>query len=152
MLLLCAGLLFGGMSYFLPMPAIWRVGIMALVWLITVYYCLRYALQKLPQTIVALHVNSKNQLKLVQKNGEQLEVQVQANTVVTSYLTVLNCLVLNSQEKEATFWQKLFTQHVIILPDAVDAEAYRQLRVWLRWAKGISPQTATLDSAEDKMV
>ena len=72
--------------------------------------------------------------------------RVQANTVVTGYLTVLNC-----QLKEATFRQKIFALHVIILPDAVDAEDYRQLRVWLRWAKGILPQTAVLDPAEDKI-
>ncbi len=94
-----------------------------------------------------MHINQKNQLTLVRNDGQQLVVQVLENTVVTAHITVLNCRLLS-----ATFWQKLFAQHVIILPDAVDRESYRQLRVWLRWAKGILPQTAALDSAEDKIV
>ena len=144
--MLAAGLLFGGMCFFVPLPWLFRTVLVSAVLLATVYYCLRYALLKLPNSLVALHINNKNQLQLVCKDGQQLEALVQANTVVTGYLTVLNC-----QLKEATFRQKIFALHVIILPDAVDAEDYRQLRVWLRWAKGILPQTAVLDPAEDKI-
>lgn len=60
----------------------------------------------------------------------QLEVSVLQNTTVTAYLTVLNAQLL-----EATFWQRILPQHVVIFSDDVDAEAYRQLRVWLRWSK-----------------
>jgi toxin CptA len=66
----------------------------------------------------------------VRKDGKLEEAYVQKNTVVTEYLTVLNC-----QLSEANVLQKVFPLHLVILPDAVDAEPYRQLRVWLRWEK-----------------
>ena len=135
------------MVYFVPLDIGLRLLCALLMLMMVVYFCLRDALLKLPSSIVAMHINQKNQLTLVRKNGQHLPVQVLENTVVTGKLTVLNCRLI-----EATFWQKLFALHVIILPDAVDGESCRQLRVWLRWAKNILPQTAALDSAEDKMV
>ena len=146
-LLVAGGLLFIAMIYFVPMAAWLRMLCVLVLVMIATYFCLRDAFLKLPNSVVAIHINNKNQLTLVRKDGQQLVVQVLANTVVTSFLTVLNCQLI-----EANFWQKLFHQHVIILPDAVNGESYRQLRVWLRWAKNILPQTAALVSAEDKIV
>ena len=88
----------------------------------------KHGLLLLPWSCVKLSINTKNQLQFTRKDGKQLEVLVQANSVVTPYL-----IILNSQIKEASFLQRLFVQHLIIFPDAVDAENYRQLRVWLRW-------------------
>ena len=93
-----------------------------------IYSVFKYGLLLLPWSCVRLSVNTKNQLQLTRKDGKQLEVSVQANSVVTPYLTILN-----SRIKEASFLQGLFVQHCIIFPDAVDAENYRKLRVWLRW-------------------
>ena len=121
--------------------------VLLLVLLSTGYFCLRDALLWLPWSYKAIHIDHKNQLRLTQKSGKQFEMHVLANTVVTAYLTVLN-----GQLKEATLLQKLIAKHLIILPDAVDAEDYRQLRVWLRWSKVIAPQTKALDVAEDKIV
>lgn len=135
------------MSYFLPLQVFWRMLMMVPVVLATAFSIWRYAFLALPSSIVTIQINSKNQLKLVRKDGQHLSVQVQANTVVTSGLTVLNC-----QLEEASLWQKILVQHVIILPDMVDAESYRQLRVWLRWGKVQKNQTVALDSSEEKMV
>ena len=92
-------------------------------------------------------VNKNSQLFIVLNNGQQVEMCLQENTVVTTYLTVINCLV-----KEASLLQKLLPSAIIILPDAVDAEHFRQLKVWLRWAKRKSAHTDALDSAEEKTV
>ena len=75
-----------------------------------------------------IKVNVKSQMQLIRQDGKQLEVTVLGNTVVTPYLTVLNC-----RHNQLTFAQRLFAQHIIIFPDAVDTEAYRRLRVYLRW-------------------
>ncbi len=75
-----------------------------------------------------IKVNVKSQMQLIRQDGKQLEVTVLGNTVVTPYLTVLNC-----RHNQLTFAQRLFSQHIIIFSDAVDAEAYRRLRVYLRW-------------------
>ncbi len=93
------------------------------------YAVCRHGLLLLPWACVALKINSKNELQLVRKDGRALRVIVQPDSVVTPYLTVFN-----SQLDDGASWQqRLFVQHVIILTDAVDAEHYRQFRVWLRW-------------------
>lgn len=95
-----------------------------------VYTVCCYILRLFLWSIIALKINSKNQLHFIRKDGIQFEVSVLQNTTVTAYLTVLNARLL-----EATFWQRVSPQHVVIFSDDVDAEAYRQLRVWLRWSK-----------------
>jgi len=37
--------------------------------------------------------------------------------------------------QDANSFERLFSAHLVILPDMLEAEAYRQLRVWLRWGK-----------------
>jgi toxin CptA len=129
-LLVCAVFFFGLMVFLVPLSQVMRVVILTIALTATLHFCLLNALLLRTQSIVALKINSKNELQLVCKNGEQLEVIVQKNTVVTPYLTVLNC-----QLQEPTFLQRLLPKHIVILPDAMNVEDYRQLRVWLRWAR-----------------
>ena len=60
---------------------------------------------------------------LVARNGDQVTARVLADSLVTPYITVLNVLPQGSY----------LARSVIILPDSLDAESFRQLRVWLRW-------------------
>jgi toxin CptA len=62
-------------------------------------------------------------VQLVARNGDQVTARVLADSLVTPYITLLNVLPQGSY----------FTRSVIILPDSLDAESFRQLRVWLRW-------------------
>lgn len=105
----------------------WLISAMIIV--SAVYAILYHGLLLLPWSCVGLKVNKKNQLELVLKNGDILEVIVQPNSVVTLYLTVINSYI-----KDAGLIHGLFHQHHIIFFDAVNADDYRQLRVWLRWA------------------
>jgi toxin CptA len=61
---------------------------------------------------------------LVARNGDQVSARVLADSLVTSFITVLNVLPQGSY----------LARSVIILPDSLDAESFRQLRVRLRWA------------------
>jgi len=123
-----AGLFFSSMLFLTPLPQWLRFVLLSLILVATVYFSLRDVLLRLPWSYVALIINNKNQLYLECKNSEQVEVFVQKNTVVTPYLTVLNC-----QLKEPNLLQRLFSQSILIVPDAMVAEDYRQLCVWLRW-------------------
>ncbi|MDO9102860.1 MAG: hypothetical protein Q7J20_10645 [Candidatus Nitrotoga sp.] len=60
---------------------------------------------------------------LVARNGDQVTTRVLADSLVTPFITILNVLPQGSY----------LARSVIILPDSLDAEAFRQLRVWLRW-------------------
>lgn len=109
-----------------------------------IYTVLFHGLLLLPWSCVALNINTKNQLQLIRKDGKPLEVTVQAHSVVLPYLTVLNCQYGIDSQAQASFLRRSFarcfiTRSLIILPDALDAEKYRQLRVWLRWGYSRQP-------------
>jgi toxin CptA len=95
-----------------------------------IYSVCQYGLLLLPWSYIALNVSSSNQLQLVRRDGKQIDVHVHGDSVVTPYLTVVNC-----QVADAPLLTRLFAPRLVILPDALDAESYRQLRVWLRWGK-----------------
>ena len=95
-----------------------------------IYTVCQYGLLLLPWSYIALNVSSSNLLQLVRRDGKQIDVHVCGDSVVTPFLTVVNC-----QVADAPLLTRLFAPHLVILPDALDAESYRQLRVWLRWGK-----------------
>jgi hypothetical protein len=67
----------------------------------------------------------------MRRDGTQLSgLIVCADSVVTPYLTVVRY-----RSNNASLLRHIFTAPLIILPDAIDVESYRQLRVWLRWGQ-----------------
>ncbi|CAH1091075.1 protein YgfX [Candidatus Nitrotoga sp. 1052] len=60
---------------------------------------------------------------LVARNGDQVTARVLADSLVTPFITVLNVLPQGAY----------LARSIIILPDSLDAESFRQLRVWLKW-------------------
>lgn len=131
--LLCAliiGASLGASCILLLVDLTWLVKLISVltILIVAVYYVLFRALLLLPFSYLVLDVDVKNQLKLIRKDGKILKAGVLADSVVTPYLTILHFSC-----ESATFLGRLFGQHLIILPDALDAESYRQLRVWLRW-------------------
>ncbi|HWT28123.1 MAG TPA: protein YgfX [Methylophilaceae bacterium] len=79
--------------------------------------------QRTPQACKALCLDSKGAWQLEYADGSVHAVTILPTSFVAPYLTILHCRL-------AGRWS---SQSVVILPDAVDAEAYRRLRVWLRW-------------------
>lgn len=130
-LIICAiGL---GAGAILILPALnWQIKlILGIIILSAVIYSIcQYGLLLLPWSCVALNVSSSNQLELVRRDGKCLQVNICNDSVVTPYLTVVNCKV-----QDANICARLFTLHLVILPDMLDTEGNRQLRVWLRWGK-----------------
>ncbi|HNU66259.1 MAG TPA: hypothetical protein PKL42_03955 [Methylotenera sp.] len=133
-MLIAAALFFASMLFVVPIAwrywSAFRWVLLAFIVLVTIYVIAKNALLSLPWSYVGLSIDSKNQLQLLRKNGTRLDVLVRPSTTVTAFLTVLN-----GQVKSPTLLEKIFTLHVLILPDTLNAEDYRQLRVWLRWAK-----------------
>ena len=93
------------------------------------YVVARAALLRGSSAVVALEVTSDNALSIQTRSGEWIECEVLGSTYVVSFLTVLN---LREIEKGSV-------RHIMILPDSMDAEDFRRLRVWLRWKHG-TPQ------------
>ena len=108
----------------------WQIKLIACVMIagMGVYTICQHGLLVLHGSCVAILINQKNQIQLLLKDDRLVEVTLLPNSVMTTSLTILN-----GQPKEAFGWQRLLTHHILIFADCVDAEQYRQLRVWLRW-------------------
>lgn len=118
-------------SILIPLNLYWQIKLVlvTVVALAAIYTVSRYGLLCLPSSYVALMVNAKNELQITRRDGVQLtDLSVTVDSVVTPVLTVIAY-----HQKNATLLNRVFCARLIILPDALDAESYRQLRVWLRW-------------------
>ena len=71
--------------------------------------------------IVRLLLRADGKLEYLRSNGETGETRVHLHSTVTPQLTVL--LLRFGKRLEA----------LVLLPDSLPAEAFRQLRLWLRW-------------------
>jgi len=117
----------------IPLAFPWQIKSLAVLVILAFasYAICRYGLLILPWSALTLGVNVKNELQITYRNGAQLSnLVVAADSVVTPYLTVVHFY-----EKDASLLRRFFTRHVVVLPDALDKESYRQLRVWLRWGQ-----------------
>ena len=112
---------FGALYIVILLAFSWQIKLLlsAMIMVSAVYALLCHGFLLLPWSCIALKINTKNQLQLVRKNRQLLDVTVQPNSVVTPYLTVLN-----SSVKDASFMHRLLDQHLIIFPDAVNANDY----------------------------
>lgn len=71
--------------------------------------------------IARLTLRSDGHLEYVRINGESGEAQIHPHTTVTSWLTV----VLLRQAKRI--------EVLVVMPDVLNRDDFRQLRLWLRW-------------------
>lgn len=86
----------------------------------------RNALTRGGNAVVEIGVASDTALSIRTRRGEWLECEVRGDTYVAWFLTVLNLRQIGTGKRLS----------VAILPDAIDAEDFRRLRVWLRWHRG----------------
>ena len=87
------------------------------------FYGARDAWRVLGGAAVALRLRSDCSCEIATRQGRWLEARLLGSTFVSPYLTVLNLRPKGG----------LFARHVVILPDAVDTEGFRRLRVLLKW-------------------
>ncbi len=88
------------------------------------------ALLRAPDALVALEITSDNQFSIQKRRGEWIACEVLGSTYVASFLTILNLKATDSGR----------TTRAVILPDSLDAEDFRKLRVWLRWKRDPQPR------------
>lgn len=88
-----------------------------------VYYLRHYALLKSPESIVAFELSEAMQCMLNTRGGKHIPCVILGSTFVAPYLVVLNLRPEN----------KWLDCSVVIFPDSMGGEEFRQLRVLLRW-------------------
>jgi toxin CptA len=93
----------------------------------TSHAILLHGLRHLKHSVVALQLMPDNSVSIDLKDGRRQAVRVMPSTVVTPLLTIMHYRL-----HEAAWYGPM--RYLLVLADAVDAEEYRRLRVYLRWA------------------
>lgn len=106
----------------LPVVLLAKVAITFLLLSAAAYYCCRDAWLLLPTSVIALRMRG-NEVTLVTRGGEEISGQVSGDSFVTPVLTILN--IFRSG--------RIGRHSVVILPDSLDKESFRELRVSLKW-------------------
>jgi toxin CptA len=106
----------------LALPLWAKLAIVFLLLLSLLYYLLRDAWLSVRISCVGLVLEGDDVI-LLMRDDTRLPCVILHDTLVTPYLTVLNVLPQDAR----------FARSVVILPDSMDAEAFRQLRVRLKW-------------------
>lgn len=83
----------------------------------------RNALLKSPAAVVAIEIASDDVLSIRTRRGNWVQYDVCDDTYVLWFLTVLNLRRARNGRRVS----------VALLPDAIHADDFRKLRVWLRW-------------------
>ena len=86
---------------------------------------LHHALWRTPDAIVAARLADATEASLKRRDGRVIDADILGTTYVTPSLTVLNV-----RERGARA-----ARHIVLVPDNIDAEAFRRLRVLLRWSR-----------------
>jgi toxin CptA len=90
----------------------------------------RTALLLTPDSVVAIEIGSDDTLSIQTRRGNWIsECEVLESTYVAAFLAIVN---VREPEMGAV-------RHVVLLPDSIEAEDFRRLRVWLRWKRSALP-------------
>ena len=81
------------------------------------------ALLRATDAVIGLEITSDDKFSIQTRRGGWIECEVLGSTYVISFLAILNLKRTDSGK----------ITHAVILPDSLDTEEFRKLRVWLRW-------------------
>ena len=118
-----AGIVFFAMVGLPLWARIAGAGILIVQWV----FCMRrHALMLAADSPTGIEINSNNEFSLGMRSCEWRNYDVLGSTYVMPYLTVLQL-----QQKGGRAINR-----IALLPDSLQAEDFRKLRVWLRWKEG----------------
>jgi toxin CptA len=114
-----------GLAGFWLAPLTWPVsaGASAMIALSLVVSLRRHAFRSSPGAIIELEVDEQCLAAAQLRDGRWLECEVDASSFVSPMLTIVNLRPRLRGGMRA----------VLVAPDCVQLEAFRRLRVWLRW-------------------
>lgn len=119
----------------LMMPPSFKLTGSALLIISLVFYLRRYALLRSPDSVSSLEVTNEMACLLNTRDGGQIACALLGSSFVAPYLAVLDLNPLKIDKTDASPRQssRYFSRSVVILPDGINPEEFRQLRVLLRW-------------------
>lgn len=112
-----------GLVLVLPLPIWLKVAAILAFCASFVFYLERNARLAAPNSIIALETGEDCTCVIETRNGRRLDGILLPTSYVSASLTVLNFKAHGER----------LVRHVVILPDAINSEDFRKLRVFLRW-------------------
>jgi toxin CptA len=106
----------------LVLPVWSRMALVLVLALNFLYLLRRDILLDLPTSCIGLSLE-KEGVEILTRNGARLPCKVLNSSLVTPAITVVKILPQGAR----------LARSAVILPDSLDAEAFRQLRIWLKW-------------------
>lgn len=111
------------MFWLAPLPHWFAVLLMPL-FLGSAWHTLRRdGFRTLRQSLIALRLDADCRCEFQTRTGAWHEAALLGSSFISPYLTVLNLKPAGGR----------LVKYLVILPDTVDAEDFRRLRVWLKW-------------------
>jgi toxin CptA len=107
---------------FVPIPKVAIFLLVIVLILSAIYYCLRDALLALASSWISLRFEDER-VVLCNRNGDEFTGKLLGSSVVTPLLVILQISLPNY----------LLKQNVVLMPDSMDAESFRKLRVAVKW-------------------
>ncbi len=121
----------------LPIALYLKLLIIALILLSSAYFILCDAWLLLPWSWQRVAVNSKGELTVTNKRGQQFQPALAANSFIHA-----DCTILNFKRDGLKF----ALLPMILISHAENENELRRLRVWLRWFKHQEDLSATGDA------
>ena len=112
-----------GMVLALPLPIGVKLVTTLVICISLVFYLMRNARLAAPNSIIALEVKEDCTCAIETRSGKRLDCIVLPTSYVSASLTILNLKADG----------EMLARHVVILPDSLNPEDFRKLRVLLRW-------------------
>lgn len=111
------------MIWLVPAP-LWLAVLLTLLFMGSAgYYLRRDSLRMQQDSVVAFRLHDDCRCEFQTRAGDWHEADLLGTSFVAPYLAVLNLQPAGRR----------LARHLVILPDGVDAEDFRRLRVWLKW-------------------
>lgn len=125
---ICSALLFSGYAlailivFLLPILVLAKAALAVLLAYALFYYLRRDAWLMLASSPLAIRIEGHD-IALLTRGGGEVQGRISGSSVVTPLITILNVLPL---AKEGA-------RYVVIFPDSMEKERFRELRVLLKW-------------------
>ncbi len=118
-----------GLLWPLALPDWGKVSASVMLAASLVFYLRRYALLRSSRSITRLEVTDDMAFTLETRSGARLDCALLGSSFVAPWLTVLELKLV----EPGSLWQRFASYSITILPDGINAEEFRQLRVLLWW-------------------
>ena len=115
--------------FILPAALLAKAALAAVLVFFLRYFLRRDAWLLLPSSYVAIRLDGER-IVLKSRMGSEISGQVARDSVITPLLTVLNVVPQGKRGMRS----------IIIFPDSMDKERFRELRVLLKWNSDVATQ------------